>query len=92
MSAVHGERREEIVRFRAHIAELASTVRRCVQLGVVAGPRTRLLMRLHGAVTRECDVQEKVDEWDERVRRAVGRVSAFFVLCGTGFDGRCSIS
>jgi hypothetical protein len=76
MSTLEESRREDIVRFRADIASLAATIRRCVQLGLASAPRSKLLMKLHAALSVECDAQEAVDRVNERIRKTGGRIGA----------------
>jgi hypothetical protein len=78
ISAVEKARHADIVHFRAEIAALAASIRRCVQLGQAAAPRSKLLVELHGALTTECDGQERVDGLDERIRK-IGNA-----ICGLG--------
>ena len=75
MASIHTSRREEAVRFRRDIAEIAVAIRRSVQMGLASTMQTKLMIRLHGAATKECDVVQKIDELEERIRNAGVRVS-----------------
>ena len=72
MSSIHTARRHEIQRFRSAIADLAASIGRKTQLGEVASPRAKSLVQFHGVLMRECDVQDAVDEVNERIRKCGG--------------------
>jgi hypothetical protein len=74
MAAVHAARRQDIVRFRSDITDLAATVGRCVQLGLASAPHSKLLIRLHGVLMTECDGQDALNALDEQISKVGGRM------------------
>jgi hypothetical protein len=79
LRALERSHEEDMVHFRSDIACLAASIRRCIQLGLASAPRSRLLMRLHGALTAECHAQEVVDAVNERIRKVAARVGGLDV-------------
>jgi hypothetical protein len=84
MAAVHTARRQDIVRFRSDIAAAAVVVGRGIQLGLGS---SKLLMRLHGTMTAECDGQEALNALDEQSSEVGGLIVQLGRRNSKGKDG-----
>lgn len=87
MAAVHTARRQDTARFRSDIAALATTIERCVQLGLASTPHSKLLIRLHGALVAECDGQEALNALDEQISKVGGQIKGLGPRYTRGKDG-----
>jgi hypothetical protein len=91
MAAVHTTRQQGVVRFRSDITALAATIRRCVQLGLASASRSKLLMRLHGALMAECDGQEALNALDQQISKVGDQLGGLGPRNTRGKDGMAAM-